>query len=146
MNKRSKEYYVAKALELCFAEAPSTPVTSPSDLYPLLQPYGLLDQEHFIAVTLNGNHGIIRIHEITKGIVNRTLVHPREIFRAAVLDNATSVILAHNHPSGNLEPSREDKEATKRLDQAGKLMGIQVMDHLIIGPMGYYSFREQCLL
>ena len=142
MSKYNKDYYLAKALEMCLAEAPSTVVTGPVDLYPVLQPYGLMDQEHFLVVTLDGANAVIKVHVITKGLLNRTLIHPREVFRAALLDNAASIILAHNYPSGSTTPSREDKEATTRLAQAGKLMAIEVMDHMILGKTAFYSFRE----
>ena len=139
--KKTKDWYLQKAAEMCVAEGPGTKISGPADIWPLLQPYSLMDQEHFLAVTLDGANAIIQIHVITKGLVNRTLIHPREVFRAAILDNASSIVLAHNHPSGSTEPSREDREATTKLAQAGKIVGIDIADHLVLGR-GYYSFRE----
>jgi len=118
-------------------------VTCPKDLMPYLSSYSKKRQECFIAITMNGNQEVIRIHLVTLGILNRTLIHPREIFVRAIKDHAASLIICHNHPSGSLEPSKEDREATKRLQDAGKLLGIEVLDHLIISKAGYFSFREQ---
>lgn len=102
----------------------------------------LFYNEYFFGITLNGNHKIIDVHIITKGLVNRVLVHPREVFRPVLLDNATAIVVAHNHPSGNLEPSREDKDITNRLKEAGELLGIRVIDHLIFSSNGYRSMLE----
>jgi DNA repair protein RadC len=118
-------------------------VTMPGDLFPLLKKYASKRQEHFLAVTLGGTQNVLRVNLVSVGILNRTLIHPREIFYRAIKDNACALILAHNHPSGDLNPSREDREATERLVKAGKLMGIQVLDHLIISKAGFYSFREK---
>lgn len=98
--------------------------------------------EHFLIITLNGAHEVIKLHEITKGLVNRTLIHPREVFRPAIKDNATAIICAHNHPSGNTEPSPEDREITTMLKKAGQLLGITVLDHMIISNRGFFSFQE----
>jgi DNA repair protein RadC len=98
--------------------------------------------EYFVVLTLDGSHSVIRKHVITKGLVNRTLVHPREVFHAAVKDLAVAIIIAHNHPSGSLEPSTQDEEITRKMIQAGEVMGIPVLDHMIISRKGYYSFLE----
>lgn len=119
------------------------PVRNPSDLVPRLLHWTDRPQEVFLTVTLNGAQEVTGIRPVTLGLLNRTLVHPREVFAPALADRAASVILAHTHPSGSLEPSREDREATVRLVQAGRLLGIEVLDHLIVTATGYYSFREQ---
>lgn len=121
-------------------------VSYPSDLLKCLKRYQDLDQEHFIVVTLNGAHNVIGVRLITIGILNRTLIHPREIFKVGIKDNAASIILVHNHPSGNLEPSTEDIDVTKRLVDAGEIIGIKILDHMIIGKGDYYSFQENCKL
>lgn len=121
-------------------------VSYPSDLLPSLKRYRDLDKEHFIVATLDGAHQVIGIRLISIGILNRTLIHPREVFRQAISDNAASVILVHNHPSGNVEPSEEDKSVTKRLTEAGDIIGIKVLDHLVVSTHDYYSFLENCLL
>lgn len=117
-------------------------VTGPADLVPRLLHWTDRPQEVFLTVTLNGAQEALGIRPVTVGLLNRTLIHPREVFAPALEDRAASVVLAHTHPSGALEPSREDREATSRLAQAGKLLGIEVLDHLIVAPGGYYSFRE----
>ena len=117
-------------------------VTSPGDIVPKLLHWTDRPQEIFLTITLNGAQEVQGIRPVTVGLLNRTLVHPREVFAPALEDRAASVILAHTHPSGSLEPSREDRAATTRLVQAGKLLGIEVLDHLILSGTGYYSFRE----
>jgi DNA repair protein RadC len=121
---------------------PITKIRMPSDILPLLQKYANRKQEEFIVITLDGQHALIKIRSITKGLVNRTIAHAREIFRPAILDNAVSIIIAHNHPSGNAEHSPEDDEITKRMKDAGKLLGINVLDHIIISKGGYFSYLE----
>jgi len=91
---------------------------------------------------LNNKHRLLRRIRVTKGLVNRSLVRPREVFREAIKDNASAVILAHNHPSGCPEPSVEDVRITERLVDAGKIIGIPVLDHLILGDGTYYSFSD----
>lgn len=123
-------------------ESPVTSISSPADLLPVLQEYARSTVEQFVVASLNGAHELISIAEITKGLVNRTMVHPREIFRKAIIDNATAIVLVHNHPSGNVEPSGDDNAVTDRLTRAGELIGIQVLDHLIISCKGFYSYLE----
>lgn len=117
-------------------------VSYPTDLLRCLKRYQNLDQEHFLVVTLSGSHCVIGVNLISIGILNRTLIHPREVFRVAIKDNSASVILVHNHPSGNVDPSAEDKAVTERLVEAGELLGMKVLDHMIIGKGKYYSFVE----
>ena len=138
MNKSEllKELWALEAAE------PTTQVTAPSDIYPLLLSYANKKQEYFIAISLDGAHKIIRKREISKGILNRTIVHPREVFVGAIKDHAASILIAHNHPSGNYEPSREDINLTERLKKAGEILGITILDHIIISKTGNYSFLE----
>jgi DNA repair protein RadC len=117
-------------------------VRGPNDCYGLVKKFGNRKVEHFYIVTLNGARNVIKIHEITKGLVNRTIVHPREVFRPAITDSASSIILCHNHPSGNCQPSSEDISISRRLIEAGELIGINVVDHLIICKNGYISLLE----
>ncbi len=117
-------------------------ITSPADVLPLLNHWSDRPQEHFIVITLNGAHEVIQVRAITKGTLNRTLVHPREVFVPPLLDRAAAIICAHNHPSGNLTPSPEDIELTSRILKAGKLMGFPMLDHVIFAEEGYYSFLE----
>lgn len=94
-------------------------------------------QEHFVVMTLDGANRLIIKRIITIGTLTSSLVHPREVFADAITDRAASIIIAHNHPSGNLEPSQSDIELTKRLQEAGKIIGINVLDHIIITKTGY---------
>ncbi len=124
-----------------------TAITCPSDALALLQPrMQLLDREHFVVVSLTTKNRVIAIETASIGSLSSSIVHPREIFKNAVRLSAASVILAHNHPSGDPTPSREDLEITKRLVEAGKLIGIEVLDHLIIGVNAFTSFKEQGLI
>lgn len=118
-------------------------VSGPEDLVPRLLHWTDRPQEVFLTITLNGAQEVLKMRPITIGLLNRTLIHPREVFAPAIEDRAASIILAHTHPSGTLEPSREDREATSRLSQAGQILGIDVLDHLIVTHHGYYSFREK---
>ena len=127
---------------VCERRGPDTKITGPADLFPLIQRYGAKKQEHFLVITLRSDSTVQRVHLVSIGLLNRTIIHPREVFVRAIKDRAASIILAHNHPSGQVEPSREDREATQRLVKAGTLLGIEVLDHLIIGRSGFYSFRE----
>jgi DNA repair protein RadC len=103
------------------------------------------DKEHFWLISLTAANTIKAINLITLGILNSSLVHPREVFRQAIANSANSIIIAHNHPSGETNPSHEDTVITKRLTKCGKLLDIPIMDHIIIGnisPNNYYSYRE----
>lgn len=102
-----------------------------------------LDQEHFIALFLNTKNQIIHSQTIFIGTLNSSVVHPREIFREAVRRSSASLIVAHNHPSGDPTPSPEDINVTKRLVEAGKIMGIDLLDHLIIGDNKFVSLKEK---
>ena len=100
-------------------------------------------QEVFGILILNTKNKIVAVHEISRGVLNGSLVHPREVFKPAVLHNAASIICFHNHPSGDTKPSKEDIETTKRLVEAGKIMGIEILDHIIVGDDGYVSLKEK---
>ena len=99
-------------------------------------------QEVFGILILNAKNKIVAVHEVSRGILNRSLVHPREVFKPAVLHNAAAIICFHNHPSGDPEPSRDDIEITKRLVEAGKIMAIGILDHIIVGDGRYVSLKE----
>ncbi|MCK9593836.1 MAG: hypothetical protein M0Q91_17690 [Methanoregula sp.] len=122
-------------------------VTDPESVLPWIKPIAGMDQEHFICLTLNGAGAVIANRVITIGLLNHALVHPREVFRGAITDNAASVIVAHNHPSGSLEPSGQDIAITTQLKEAGSIIGIQLVDHIIITPGGkFVSMRERGLI
>ena len=118
------------------------PVTTPDDAYNLLKRYRNLKQEQFIVITLNGAHNPISVSIVSIGLVNSTVVHPREVFIRAIQDNASAIIICHNHPSGSLEPSTEDNDITERMCEAGELIGIKVIDHIIFSKNGYASLRR----
>jgi DNA repair protein RadC len=103
-------------------------------------------KEHFKLILLNPRNKIIGISTISVGTLNASLVHPREVFKDAIMHSAASVVLAHNHPSGDPEPSEDDITITKRLIEAGKILGIEVMDHIIIAKNGFFSFKEKGLV
>lgn len=105
-----------------------------------------LQKEHFRVVLLDTKNQIIATEEISVGTLNASIVHPRDVFRAAIKRNANSIILIHNHPSGDPTPSNEDINITKRLLEAGNLIGIKVLDHIIIGDNKYISFREKNII
>ena len=98
-------------------------------------------QEVFGILILNTKNKIVAVHEVSRGTLNASMIHPREVFKPAVLHNAAAIICFHNHPSGNPEPSIEDIEMTKRLVNAGKIMGIDVLDHIIVGEDRYVSLK-----
>jgi len=103
-------------------------------------------QEEMHVLTLNGNNRVIRSHQVTVGLLNSTQVHPREIFRPAILDAAASIMLVHNHPSGNPQPSPEDLKVTENIEAVGKLIGIKLLDYIVVSRDGCISiieFREQ---
>jgi DNA repair protein RadC len=99
-------------------------------------------REHFFSLQLNSKNQLIREVLVSVGSLNVSVVHPREVFSFAVRDGTSALILLHNHPSGDPAPSREDRECTKRLVRAGKIMGIRVLDHIVIGHDDYYSFAD----
>ena len=103
-------------------------------------------KEHFKLILLNTRNKIIGISTISIGSINASIVHPREVFKDAIMHNAYSVVLAHNHPSGDSEPSEDDLTITKRLVDAGKILGIEVIDHIIITKNGFFSFKEKVLI
>ena len=121
-------------------------ITSADNVYDELIEYASKEREHFIVISLDGTSRIIEKRVVSIGTINQSLVHPREVFRDAISDNAVGIIVAHNHPSGQLEPSLEDKKVTKRLKEAGKLLGINLLDHVILAENGFYSFQTEDIL
>jgi DNA repair protein RadC len=101
------------------------------------------DREKFVVVCLDTKNQPTAINVCHVGSLNASIVHPREVMKAAVLSNSASIIVAHNHLSGHCEPSREDIEVTKRLVEAGRIVGIDVLDHLIVCPERYLSLKEK---
>lgn len=121
----------------------NSPQISAEILMPLLQQRR---REHFLILLLTTKKNIIGYHEVSVGSLNASIVHPREIFNVPLRESAASIILAHNHPSGDPTPSQEDLEVTRRLVEAGNILGIHITDHLIIGDGCYFSFKQKGLL
>ena len=119
-----------------------SPITSPADVLPEIRHIRDLRKEHFVAIFLNARNQIIKTETISMGSLNASLVHPREVFAPAVGISAASVVLGHNHPSGDVTPSREDIELTRRMVQAGEIMGIEMVDHLIVASDKFLSMKE----
>jgi DNA repair protein RadC len=117
-------------------------VKQPDDLFKFLKRYIKSRQEMFLTVTFTTLNEIIGIHIVTIGLLNHCIIHPREVFIHAIKDNAAGIIIVHNRPSGKVEPSSQDKEITHDLNNASKILGISLLDHLIIGKNGYYSFKQ----
>ncbi|MCY3681746.1 MAG: DNA repair protein RadC [Gemmatimonadetes bacterium] len=117
-------------------------ITSPVDVLGFLTDIKDRRKEYFVALFLNARNQVICREDVSVGSLNASLVHPREVFAPAVGSSAASVILAHNHPSGDVTPSREDIELTRRMVQAGEIMGIEVLDHLIVGSERFLSMKE----
>ena len=118
-------------------------IAEPQDIIPLVNHWTDRPQEFFLVLSLNGAHEVIHLRVVSQGILDRTVVHPREVFADPISDRAAAIICAHNHPSGNLEPSPEDVALTRRLKDAGDLIGIPLLDHVIFSDSGFYSFLEK---
>ncbi|MBM7554507.1 JAB domain-containing protein [Thalassobacillus pellis] len=119
-------------------------VRSPEDAASITAHFiGEEDREVFFALYLNQKNHIVAVHRVHVGTVNTCPVHPREVFKGAILSNAASIIVAHNHPSQEVQPSPEDIEVTSRLVQAGKIIGVEVLDHLIVNASGSYTSLKE---
>jgi len=121
-------------------------VQKTEDILPLISYIADKKQEYFLCISLNGANEVIGNRVVTVGLLNTNQVHPREVFVDAISDRAASIIVAHNHPSGILKPSPDDIATTKQLVDAGKILGISVLDHIIITKKGHLSFKERGLM
>jgi len=148
-------YDYEKIMESCqeYVTRKKIMIDEPESVDRLMRPIcAHLKQEVFYVLLLDTKHGVLEVVETTKGLVDRSQVHAREIFRRAIVKNATSVIFVHNHPSGDSTPSAQDIDCTRKLVEAGKIIGISVLDHVVIGmatqsrPKACTSFRRQNLL
>jgi DNA repair protein RadC len=119
-----------------------TTCTSAENVFELFRDLAKEAKETFVALHLDAKNRIICYDTVSIGSLNASIVHPREVYKAALLSSAAAVLFIHNHPSGDTAPSREDIEITKRLKESGELLGIRVLDHLIVGETGYYSFAN----
>ena len=121
-------------------------ISRASDVLPLVSHLASRPQEHFISISLNGANEVIACRVLTIGLINSSQIHPREVYSDSITDRASSIIVSHNHPSGNLTPSEEDKAVTAKLKAAGEILGIRLLDHIIFCSNGYFSFQEQGLM
>lgn len=135
------------AQTLTISNPPSYKIGTPEDVYKLVEPdFRYLKKEHFICLFLNSKNGVIAKELVSMGCLNASIVHPREVFRPAIKRSSASIICVHNHPSGNPDPSPEDVTITKRLVEAGTIIGIDVLDHIVIGYHQYVSLKERGLM
>ncbi|MCP4746456.1 MAG: DNA repair protein RadC [Desulfobacteraceae bacterium] len=115
----------------------------PTDVYPLIRHMADRRREHLLSISLNGANEVIAVRTVSIGLVNRALVHPREVFADPIMDRASAIVVAHNHPSGNLTPSQDDLAVTLQLKKAGQVLGIRLLDHIIFDNRTYYSLMEK---
>lgn len=142
-------HYKIPLIRLClvherFAADKLVAIKSPEDAEEFLKPFCQAAEEYFISLHLNARNEIIGLHEVSHGTLASSLVHPREVFKAALVANSYAIVVCHNHPSGSLlAPSLEDINITRQLLKAGKVLGVAVLDHLILSPnQSVYSLRE----
>jgi len=120
-----------------------TSITSAAQVHRTFAPrFADLEQEEFIVVLLDRKQRVIRVVEVSRGTLDSSIVHPREVFREAIREAAASVVAVHNHPSGDPEPSAEDRYLTRRLSAAAEVLGLQLLDHVIVCRGSYHSFQE----
>lgn len=117
-------------------------IETPADVLPLIRQYADRKQEHFLAITINGANEVQNVRVISIGLIDRSPVHPREVFADALAERASGIIVAHNHPAGGVEPSGSDVSITKQLREVGRVVGIELLDHIIFNRAGYFSFLE----
>lgn len=149
--KRFEGYQIVQVALSCVKESTVCPVRTPESIANLCSDMRGLLQESIQIITISSKINLIGRHMVTLGLVNSTQVHPREVFRNAILDSASAIVMIHNHPSGDSTPSAEDVRITKQMIEAGNIIDIKLIDHIIIGrPMiptdrGFVSMREQGL-
>ena len=121
-------------------------IRTPQDIYRIVRHYANRKQERFLSVSLNGAHEVIAVRVVTIGLVNRTIVHPREVFADPLSDRCSAICVCHNHPSGDLVPSREDDEVTENLMSAANILGIKFLDHIIFSDTSFFSYQKESRL
>ena len=140
---KAKACQIVAAFELArrFAQRERPRIREPEDALPYIQHIADKKQEYFLCLTLNGAGEVIQTRVVTVGLLDSSQVHPREVFADAIADRAAAVVLAHNHPSGLLEPTPADLQVTRQLVEAGRILGIEVLDHLIVTKQGFVSLK-----
>ena len=140
-------FYVAELTKRCYRGKAPKPVRGPDDVVALIGKKLCAEaREHFVVILLNARHEALAVETVSIGSLNASIVHPREVFRPAILASAASIIVAHNHPSGDPEPSEEDLSITRRLAEVGALLGIGLLDHVVIARRGITSLRARGVL
>jgi DNA repair protein RadC len=137
--------YIVPEMRLALIKEPGVKpqaIGSPEDLDRFIEPLKHYSEEHFVSFHLDGKNQVIGYHIVSHGTLTASLVHPREVFKAALLANSNGLIVAHNHPAGSLTPSPEDVEVTKQLIKAGNILGVKIVDHIIVSSNGSQSLRE----
>ena len=146
----AKSYQLLAAFEIArrFTKGDAVKITCTQDVLSLdvIQQIAGKPQEHFICISLNGANEVIEKRVVTVGLLDRSQVHPREVFADVIADRAAAVIFAHNHPSGDLRPSDNDFRIHNQLTEAAKILGLRILDHIIVSRKGYYSFQESGLI
>ena len=122
--------------------AAGSAIRQPAEIYALIRHNADRKQERFLSLSLNGAHEVLSVRVVTIGLVNRTIIHPREVFADIIQDRASAFIVAHNHPSGKLHPSGEDDEITERLAKSAEILGLHFLDHLIFSDSDWWSYRQ----
>ncbi len=125
---------------------PGSTIRSPPDVIQFIKHITLEKQEHFLCISLNGAHEILNIRTVSVGTINRCIIHPREVYSDVLKERAAAIVLAHNHPSGNKNPSENDIEITQQLFEVSKILGVHLLDHIIVCPNSYFSFAENGLV
>ena len=150
MGKRITKYKLELVKESSKVYEVESTISTPSDVRDYIEQVFKLSiqaEEVVVMLVLDNKNNVIGAFEVSRGSLNASIVHPREVFKRALLLNGASIIIAHNHPSGDPTPSREDVDITKRLVEGGNILGINVLDHIIIGDNGRYrSFKEDSLI
>ena len=118
-------------------------IKTPQDIFLLVRHYADRKQERFLSVSLSGAHEVIAVRVVTVGLVNRTIVHPREVFADPLSDRCSAICVCHNHPSGELVPSKEDDDVTSSLEASAAVLGIRFLDHIIFSETAYFSYRKE---
>lgn len=148
MNSRTlKKHlkYIVPEMRLALIREPGVeplPVNCPDDIERFVEPLRHYSEEYFVVFHLSARNEICNYQLVSHGSLSASLVHPREVFKGALIANSHALIVAHNHPGGSLTPSREDLETTETLIKAGDLLGVKVIDHIIVSSKGLYSLRE----
>lgn len=142
--KRNLKYLIPEFKLALIREGKQEPlqIQCPQDVDRFIEPLKHASEEKFLALHMSSQHTVIGFHVVSHGTLTSSLVHPREVFKAALLSNANCLIVAHNHPGGSLVPSSEDIETTEKLVAVGKMIGVPVIDHIIVAAKGITSLRE----